>query len=364
MLLTKELEIVWSPMNRKHYEEKGYIFTGYKTKFICKIEDALRGTKNRVQCSCDYCGKFYEKYFYHYDDNKEYVNKDACSDCKRIKLQEIKKIKNKIIFTEKIKNICNDMNYELQDFEYEGENTKIPYICKRHREYGVQTSPYTSLSQGHGCYYCGREKCVESWKFTYDEVKKQIESNGKNKLLSKVYTKCKDWNLEISCEECGKPYITSLDYYKRANKTKCNDCTCSYGERIISQYLTSKDIIYEHDIHEILTHDWENPLRFDFYLSELDIAIEYDGEQHYFPVNFDNHHVERFQKEFEDLQIRDNAKNKYCINNNITLIRIPYWERDNIESILDNYFSNNDLTYVINYQESQKQDSLLLCSNE
>lgn len=354
MLLTKELEITWNTMNRKHYENKGYVFTGYKTKFICKVEDALRGTKNRILCSCDYCGKNFEKYFYHYDENKEYVDKDACSSCSRLKLQEVNKIKNKIIYTKKIQDICNNMDYELQDFEYEGENTRIPYICKKHRKYGVQKSPYTSLSQGHGCYYCGREKCETSWKFTYEEVKEQIESSGKNKLLSKTYTRCKDWNLEITCEECGKPYITSLDYYKREGKTKCNDCTCSLGERAIVSYLDNNNIEYNHDCYEIQTKEWINPLRFDFYLPILNVAIEYDGEQHYFPVNFDNYHKDRFQKEFEELQIRDKAKNNYCTENNIPLIRIPYWERDNIENILDNYFNNNDLTYVVNYQESQK----------
>lgn len=361
MLLTKELEIKWNPQNRKHYESKGYVFTKYKDTFTCKIDDAQRGTKNIVEVECDYCGKNFPKMFYHYDENKEYVDKDACNDCKRLKLNEVLKIKNKIIYTKKIQDICDNMDYELQDFEYEGENTKIPYICRKHKKYGVQRSPYTSLSQGHGCYYCGRKKCETAWKFTYDEVKSQIEQNGKNKLLSKIYTKCKDWNLVISCEECGNPYTTSLDYYKRNGKTRCNDCTCSYGEKIIVQYLNSKGIIHEHDTHEIFTREWENPLRFDFYLPDFNIAIEFDGEQHYFPVNFDNYHKERFQKEFEDLQIRDKAKNRYCLKNNITLIRIPYWERDNIESILDEYFNNNDLTYVI--QQESQQDSLLLCSN-
>ena len=193
-------------------------------------------------------------------------------------------------------------------------------------------------------------------------MKNYIESNGKNKLLSKTYTTCKDWNLEITCEECGKPYITSFDYYKRAGKTKCNDCTCSYGERLILQYLTSKNISYEHDTHQIFTSEWDNPLRFDFYLDDYNTAIEFDGEQHYFPVNFDNYHEERFKKEFYDLKIRDQIKNKYCLENRITLIRIPYWDRDNIKEILDNYFNNGDLTYVIN-QEGQNNDSLLLCSN-
>ena len=31
----------------------------------------------------------------------------------------------------------------------------------------------------------------------------------------------------------------------------------------------------------------------------------------------------------------DDIKTKYCKDNNIELIRIPYWEKDNIEEILN-----------------------------
>ena len=37
---------------------------------------------------------------------------------------------------------------------------------------------------------------------------------------------------------------------------------------------------------------------------------------------------------FETSLIRDELKNKYAISNNIDLIRIPYWDFNNIESIL------------------------------
>ena len=34
-------------------------------------------------------------------------------------------------------------------------------------------------------------------------------------------------------------------------------------------------------------------------------------------------------------QRNDNIKNQYCKDNNIKLVRIPYWEFDNIENILE-----------------------------
>lgn len=61
------------------------------------------------------------------------------------------------------------------------------------------------------------------------------------------------------------------------------------------------------------------PLKFDFYLPDYNICIEYDGEQHFYDTSgwFNNY-------SFKELCIRDNIKNQYCDNNNIKLIRIPY----------------------------------------
>ncbi len=35
-------------------------------------------------------------------------------------------------------------------------------------------------------------------------------------------------------------------------------------------------------------------------------------------------------------QVNDKIKNQYCIDNSIPLIRIPYWEFNNMEYIIDN----------------------------
>ena len=70
-------------------------------------------------------------------------------------------------------------------------------------------------------------------------------------------------------------------------------------------------------------------LRFDFYLPEYNIAIEYDGELHYMETSLDN--------DLEGQQRRDILKTKYCEENDIILLRIPYWEKDNIESILTDW---------------------------
>ena len=70
---------------------------------------------------------------------------------------------------------------------------------------------------------------------------------------------------------------------------------------------------------------------FDFYLPDNNICIEYQGQQHYYPI-------EHFggKDRFEEQVQRDLIKKEYCKNNNVILIEIPYWEKDNLECFLWN----------------------------
>ena len=82
-------------------------------------------------------------------------------------------------------------------------------------------------------------------------------------------------------------------------------------------YLREKD--EPKDKHDIV----------DFYLPDCNTVIEFDGAQHFVPSDYFG--VDAFNKTVE----HDNIKNNYCSDNEIRLIRIPYWEINNINNILD-----------------------------
>ncbi len=75
-------------------------------------------------------------------------------------------------------------------------------------------------------------------------------------------------------------------------------------------------------------------LPFDFYITKLNLYIEYNGEQHYRPVQFGGMPIEKAKDRFVSQKNRDGIKKKYCYENNLSLLIIPYWEKDNIENIL------------------------------
>jgi len=104
----------------------------------------------------------------------------------------------------------------------------------------------------------------------------------------------------------------------------------SSGENIIENILIKMNINH---IKQKRFSDCRNklPLPFDFYLPDINTCIEYDGEQHFKEIN-----VFGGDDRFKNQKINDNIKNIYCLEKNINLVRIPYWDILNIESILKN----------------------------
>lgn len=76
--------------------------------------------------------------------------------------------------------------------------------------------------------------------------------------------------------------------------------------------------------------------RFDFYLKQFDCIIEYQGQQHYQPVEYFGGKigfVERAKKDYE--------KVKWCKDNNIHLIEIPYHHsKKQVEELIYKILSN------------------------
>lgn len=119
---------------------------------------------------------------------------------------------------------------------------------------------------------------------------------------------------------------------KRASNLQSGDtlsCGClrSKGEMIIRKLLDKLNIDYIQQKTYPNLKGQQTYLKFDFYLPDYNIVIEYQGEQHYNK----NTRFEPFNNNFDLRQKYDNLKREYCKNNNIKLIEIPYWDFDKID---------------------------------
>ncbi len=108
----------------------------------------------------------------------------------------------------------------------------------------------------------------------------------------------------------------------------CMSCNESKGEKIISKFLDKNEISYYRQKKFVgCKNIFELP--FDFYIPAMRTAIEFDGKQHYEPMEFFGG-VEAYNR----LMINDKIKNNYCEEEYINLIRIRYDQIDDIYQIL------------------------------
>ena len=203
----------------------------------------------------------------------------------------------------------------------------ILFICKKH---GLieQTYAHFCNQENTICYKCANEKIGDINRLPNDLVKSIIESKNNNKLLNpEDYSKNTISNLEILCGNCNKTFKTSLANYDRNITGKCPNCNeRSFGEYLISIILDKYQIDYTRQEHFNGDCRDKHPLPFDFYLPDYNMCIEFDGQGHFDPKWGD--------ESFLRTVFHDCMKNKYCKQNNIKLLRIPYWEGNNIEEIL------------------------------
>lgn len=97
----------------------------------------------------------------------------------------------------------------------------------------------------------------------------------------------------------------------------------SLGELKIKRILQENNIFFKEQIKIDGLQGETLALSFDFAIlnefKDITCLIEYQGEQHFHPINFFGGD-EKYQKQCK----YDNLKRQYCLNNHIKLIEIPY----------------------------------------
>lgn len=193
MLLDKEIEMSWNTQNRSWYENKGYVFTKYRGKFIIKQYDLTPKSNKKIEYKCDYCGEIHIRAFCDYTVAQEEspVKKDACKKCRIKKNKEyyllvygvehqsqVKEIKDKISNSQKMDfNIINkefeNHNFKLitKKEDYKNAKQKLEYTCNEHPEEGIQHINYDNLKQGDiGCKGCLLNKNIEKAVEYYSKI--------------------------------------------------------------------------------------------------------------------------------------------------------------------------------------------------
>lgn len=243
--------------------------------------------------------------------------------CKKCRIEKFKisntKTQNKYIEEVKLKNPDIEVIGEYVDAK-----TKILHKCLIHNI--IWNALPTNILKGCGCRQCLKEKISDKNSNSHNEYISKLSNINSNIVVLEEYLGT-EIKIQHKCKVCGHEWkVKPGNILAGKGCPKCNE---SHGEKNISNYLNTNNIFY---ISQYTFDDCKDKrkLPFDFYIPELNICIEYDGEQHFKAVD-------HFGGE-EGLKIRqfhDQIKTNYCKHNNIPLIRIKYDE--NIEEKLNSF---------------------------
>ena len=190
-------------------------------------------------------------------------------------------------------------------------------LCDCGNEHNV-TSNNLNGGQVHSC---GQPNCP------YHRTFENLKGQRFGKLIAMYPTSMKDGcHMYWVCQcDCGNQTEVASCHLKKGSVQSCGCIKTSIGEMNIKKILEENNIQYQ---EQVTFKDLKNikPLRYDFAIyqdNKLIKLIEFDGIQHFEEQKYFTHSL-------TETKNNDIIKNKYAKDNNIPLIRIPYWERDKI----------------------------------
>lgn len=209
-------------------------------------------------------------------------------------------------------------------------NAKTPIECECLIDGTIWFPTPNALLNGQGCPECGRIASNKNSTKTNEEFVYQLSIANPDIIPLQEYIQAKI-PIWVMCKKCGYKWQMTPDQLLHSGC--CQECSATNNEKKLGDILTNWGCIIERQKKYDNCRD-QLPLPFDIYLPEYNILIEYDGEQHYMPVNFGGISDEEAIENLKKTQYHDAIKNEYCHQNNIPIIRVPYWEKNNLEEFI------------------------------
>lgn len=238
----------------------------------------------------------------------------GCKECRKI--THYKKIKKEVENINKV--LIDVIKYNNKDYN----KSKILIWCGNKNHKYIKTTLNKVMNSNIKCETCEKEYRISVMKSFVEEL--GYEFYGVSNYCKSDFIKSM---VKVKCNLDGYVFTIRFSSLKYEGK-RCPHCSMSYGEQEVARVLKKYKIPYHIQYRFKDCIDLKT-LPFDFKIDKRKILIEYDGAQHFRPVDlFDG------EEGFKICKKHDKIKNDYCEKNGIKLIRIPYWDFRNIEKII------------------------------
>lgn len=307
--------------------EKGLIYSRYE-------RNLTRVDYTKVYLICNNCKKEYTLIYSNLI--KSQSSKDLCNDC------------DNLLFEDNFKKKCDEANITFLKFEdgidnfCGNRNQRIAtFSCKNGHIFSTMVQ---SIISGHSCPECGRNSC--SKKLYLD---KSIATN-------RVMDKCKKFDYEfigweddswfgtksiLNLKCLAKDHRFKLNYYQFMYHNRyqtCPECNISLMELELNKYFIS---LLKNNYERYWTTDWlifNKHLSLDFYFPSFNLAIECQGEQHFFSKDYFGG-----EQRFKLQQKRDLLKYNLCKEHGITILYYTNVPKSKINFFAPVYTDINEL---------------------
>ena len=296
-------------------------------KYGCELlttKEEYKNTSQKLSLRCS-CGNIYST-----EINTFRKGQIKCSSC--VKLDEPHR---KLTYEQVYDYINSISECKLVSTTYKTCHEKLEFQCKCGNVFKrslAHIRRYDYLK----CNKCTKKEQALKFRFSKEDIDKRLfDIYGDKYDYIPFYTyKNTDSIIRIKHRDCGGCFDITLKELLIAER-RCKVCEKqdSVGILKIINWLDKRQVSYirEHSFEDCV---YKRKLPFDIYVKDLNLLIEYDGEQHFKPVNYFGG-IEGLKKQ----QKRDHIKNQYCKEKNIHLLRIRYDQVKNIDTILENCFN-------------------------
>ena len=246
---------------------------------------------------------------------------------RRIK-SEIRKNKQAKLCIEKFKKMYGE-KYQYSEEDFLSSNNLITVTCPTH---GVFEVSIQSHLRGVECPHCNPP--LRSQKGNPSLRREKKESSIQHSLAYKRERKHKDKHFNNSEEYERRMFlrINDPDAYNKEIQSK--------GEYAVESFLDKNNIefVKQWRVRNEYSFCKYKFMYADFYLPEQNMVIEFNGKQHYEPIDYFGG-----KRMFKIQQNRDKAMRMYCKDNCIELMEISYLEENDIDKILESRLKSNTI---------------------
>lgn len=291
------------------FKQEVYDLVGNEYEFL----DTYVNNRTKLRVKHNKCGYIYKV------KPGNFLNGQRCPYCSGLMK------KTNVQFKQEVFDLVGNEYVFLEP--YQGAKTKIKVKHNKcGKIYEVQPSDFL---QGSRCHYC-----FGNLKKTDSQFKQEVYN-----LVGNEYTFLDNYvnnhtKLKVKHNKCGNVYrvrpTSFLDH-----QTRCPYCNSPKGETIISKILDTLNVSYEYQKTFSDLKDTQ-PLSYDFFISDQNILIEYQGIQHYEPIEYFGG-----EAKFKLQQQHDKMKSDYAKAHHYNLIAVPYTE--DTFSKIKKYLSKHEL---------------------